>query len=282
MTIQTVRSADGTLIAYEVFGGGAPLIAVGGATCDRALMRATAQALSSRCATINYDRRGRGDSGDTLPYTVDREIEDIAALIEQAGGPVHLYGHSSGAGLVLRAVAAGLPVSRFVLHDPPYSPDNESDRQEAISFAQDIFDLLAENNHVEAIEAWFRGTGMPNEVIDEMRGTPMWSGLIALAPTLAYDSAVMGDLDSGGAIPETIASQVTQPGLVLMGEDSPPFMLDVGRRLAELIPEGSLRMVEGQGHVVEPDLLAPLVTEFLTATEPPTTRSVPATGPGRS
>jgi len=123
MAYETVTSADGTSIAYETFGHGPPLITVGGATCDRALMRSTAQALGRHFASVNYDRRGRGDSGDTLPYAIDREIEDIAALIAEAGGSAHLYGHSSGAGLVLRAVAAGLPVTKFVLHDPPYSPD---------------------------------------------------------------------------------------------------------------------------------------------------------------
>ena len=115
MAHDMVRSADGTTIAYETFGRGPALIVVCGATCDRALMRPTAQTLGEHFTTINYDRRGRGSSGDTLPYAVEREIEDLAALIDRTGGPAHLYGHSSGAGLVLRAVAAGLPVNRFVL-----------------------------------------------------------------------------------------------------------------------------------------------------------------------
>jgi pimeloyl-ACP methyl ester carboxylesterase len=131
MGYETVASADGTAIAYETFGQGPPLIAVCGATCDRALMRSTAQAIGEHFATVNYDRRGRGDSGDTLPYAIDREMEDIAALIDEVGGAAHLYGHSSGAGLVLRAVAAGLPVEKFVVHDPPYSPDDTSSRDAA-------------------------------------------------------------------------------------------------------------------------------------------------------
>src|SRR3712207_9213868 len=131
MAYDVVTSADGTIIAYETFGRGPALIAVCGATCDRALMRPTAQALGEHCTTIDYDRRGRGDSGDTLPYAIEREIEDLAALIDRAGGSAHLYGHSSGAGLVLHAVAAGLPVNRFVLHDPPYSPDDAAAQDEA-------------------------------------------------------------------------------------------------------------------------------------------------------
>jgi Alpha/beta hydrolase family len=263
MAYQTVTSADGTSIAYETFGQGHPLIAVCGATCDRALMRSTAQELGKHFATVNYDRRGRGDSGDTLPYAVDREIEDLAALIAEVGGSAHLYGHSSGAGLVLHAVAAGLPVDRFVLHDPPYSPDDESSKEAARSFAREIRGLLAEDKRAEAMETFLRGTGMPDEMIEGMRETPRWPGLLALAPTLAYDSAVMGDLENGGAIPEKVAANATRPGLVLVGGDSPPFMLEVGRRLAGLLPDGSHRVLEGQGHAAAPEVLAPVVAEFL-------------------
>jgi len=115
MANDVVHSADGTTIAYETFGRAPALIVVCGATCDRALMRPTAQALGEHFTTVNYDRRGRGSSGDTLPYAVEREIEDLGTLLDRSGGSAHLYGHSSGAGLVLRAVAAGLPVNRFVL-----------------------------------------------------------------------------------------------------------------------------------------------------------------------
>jgi hypothetical protein len=262
MTYETVASADGTSIAYEVFGAGPLLIAVCGATCDRALMRSTAQALGRHFTTVNYDRRGRGDSGDTLPYAVDREIEDIAALIDRIGGPAHLYGHSSGAGLVLHAVAAGLPVDEFVLHDPPYSPDDESSRDGARRYGRTIRSLLAQERRAEALETFCRLTGMPEEVIDGMRGTHRWAELTALAPTLAYDSAVMGDIESG-AVPEDVAVRVTRPGLVLVGGESPPFMMEVGRRLAHLLPEGRLHVVEGHGHVVPPDVLAPVVAEHL-------------------
>src|SRR5215216_6979641 len=158
--MESVTSRDGTTIAYEMFGHGRPLIAVCGATCDRPLMRPTAQALGQHFATVNYDRRGRGDSGDTPPYAVDREIEDLAALIDEVGGPAHLYGHSSGAGLVLHAVAAGLPVDRFILHDPPYSPDDESARDGARRYARTLHDLLAEDRRGEAIETFCRLTGM--------------------------------------------------------------------------------------------------------------------------
>ncbi len=263
MTYETVASADGTSIAYEIFGTGPLLIAVCGATCDRALMRSTAQALGRHFTTVNYDRRGRGDSGDTLPYAVDREIEDLAALIDRIGGPAHLYGHSSGAGLVLHAVAAGLPVDAFVLHDPPYSPDDESSRDGARRYGRTIRSLLAQERRADALETFCRLTGMPDDVIDGMRGTDRWAELTALAPTLAYDSAVMGDIESGGAVPEDVADRVTRPGLVLVGGGSPPFMMEVGRRLAHLLPEGRSHVIEGYGHVVPPDVLAPVVAEHL-------------------
>ena len=263
MTYETVTSADGTSIAYEVFGAGPTLIAVCGATCDRALMRPTAQALGEHFTTVDYDRRGRGDSGDTLPCAVDREIEDIAALIDRVGGPVHLYGHSSGAGLVLHAVAAGLPVDRFILHDPPYSPDDESSRDEARRYGHTIRSLLAQVRRAEALETFCRLTGMPDEVIDGMRGTHRWAELTALAPTLAYDSAVMGDIERGGTVPVDVATRVPRPGVVLVGGESPPFMTEVSRRLAHLLPEARHHVIPGHGHVVPPEVLAAVVAEHL-------------------
>jgi hypothetical protein len=263
MAHDVVRSADGTPIAYETFGQGPALVAVCGATCDRALMRPTAQALGEHFTTLNYDRRGRGDSGDILPYAIEREIEDLAALIDRAGGSAHLYGHSSGAGLVLHAVTAGLPVDRFVLHDPPYSPDDAAAQEEARRFGTTLRDLLRQDRRADAVEMWFRTTGMPDEAVDDLRSSPMWPGLLAVAPTLAYDSAVMGDVDRGGAVPEDVAIRAARPGLVLVGGVSPPFMIDVARRLAELLPDARFRMLDGQSHVVPPDILAPVVAEFL-------------------
>jgi pimeloyl-ACP methyl ester carboxylesterase len=263
MAHDTVISADGTSIAYETFGEGPPLIAVCGATCDRALMRSTAQALGDHFTSINYDRRGRGDSGDTLPYAIEREIEDLAALIDEVGGAAHLYGHSSGAALVLHAAAAGLPMNRFVLHDPPYSPDDRASQNDARRYGQGIRKLLGEDKRAEAIETFFRITGMPDEMIEGLRESPMWPGLLALAPTLAYDSAVMGDVERGGTVPEELAVRASRPGLVVVGGDNPSFMLNVGRRLAAVLPQGRLRVLEGQGHVVAPEILVPVLADFL-------------------
>jgi pimeloyl-ACP methyl ester carboxylesterase len=260
-TYRTAVSADGTPLAYESFGTGVPLITVCGATADRALMRPTAEAFGRHCRAIAYDRRGRGDSGNTTPYAVEREIEDLAAIItEVGGGPVHLYGHSSGAGLVLRAVAAGLPVERFVLHEPPYSPEDPAAQEEARQWARHLTDLLDRGENAAAIAEFFRGVGAPEEVVDQVKTSP---GLVALAPTLAYDSAVMDDLAAGGAVPADLARQATQPALVLVGGESPPFLHEVAQRLADLLPAGSLQVLAGQEHVADPEVLTPVVVEFL-------------------
>jgi pimeloyl-ACP methyl ester carboxylesterase len=122
-----IRSSDGTVIAFDWLGGGHPVIVVGGVTCDRAMTRPTAEELAKHFTVFNYDRRGRGDSSDTAPYAVEREVEDIGALIVEAGGAASVYGHSSGAGLVLHAAAHGLPIAKIVLHDPPYAPDGDEE-----------------------------------------------------------------------------------------------------------------------------------------------------------
>src|SRR5215218_1370978 len=130
--MNTVSSPDGTPIAFDRLGDGPPVIVVGGAMCDRALTGPTAEELAKHFTVFNYDRRGRGDSGDTQPYAVEREIEDIGALIAEAGGTASVYGHSSGASLVLHAAAAeGLPIAKLVLHEPPYAPDSEEERRTA-------------------------------------------------------------------------------------------------------------------------------------------------------
>src|SRR6266536_4143304 len=129
--MDTVTSTDSTRIAFDRLGGGTPLILVGGALCDRRSTAALSEALAADFAVISYDRRGRGDSGDTQPYAVEREIDDLAALIAAAGGTAAVYGHSSGAGLALRAAAHGLPITRLILHEPPFAPDNDAARRGA-------------------------------------------------------------------------------------------------------------------------------------------------------
>src|SRR5215204_3185465 len=176
-----VTSSDGTPSAFDRLGDGPPVIVVCGAMWDRALMRQTAEELAKHFTVFNYDRRGRGDSGDTAPYAIEREIEDLGALIAEATGTASVYAHSSGAGLALHAAAHALPIAKLVLHEPPYNPDGD------------------------AVELCMTTIGMPQEVVEGMRHTPRWAGLEAMAPTLAYDSEIMGDSSTGGTVPTDLA-----------------------------------------------------------------------------
>jgi pimeloyl-ACP methyl ester carboxylesterase len=262
--MQTVTSSDGTQIAFDRLGDGPPVIVVGGQLCDRALTRPTAEELAKRFTVFNYDRRGRSESGDTAPYALEREVEDIGALIAEAGRAASVYAHSSGAALALRAAATGLPIAKLVVHEPPYNPEGDGDRQRATrKEAEHIRTLLAEDRRGEALEYFWRSIGMPQEMVDEMRHTPRWAELEAMAPTMAYDSEVMGDIDRGGAVPTDLAGRVRCETLVLVGGASPEWMIDVGRQVAEAMPHGWYRVLEGQEHVVPPEILVPVVAEFL-------------------
>jgi pimeloyl-ACP methyl ester carboxylesterase len=262
--VKKIRSKDGTTIAFDRLGDGPPVIVVCGAMCDRALMRPTAEELAKHFTVFNYDRRGRGDSRDTAPYAVEREIEDIGALIDEAGGTASVYGHSSGAGLVLHAATNGLPISRIVLHDPPYTPDDdEQARRISREYGENLKAVLSKDRRGDAVELFMTLVGMPREMVEGMRSTPRWAGLEAMAPTLAYDSEVMGDISRDGTIPVDQASRVTVPALVLTGGADYPWMIDVGRRLADAMPNGRHRVLEGQEHAVPPEVLVPVLAEFL-------------------
>jgi pimeloyl-ACP methyl ester carboxylesterase len=254
-----VISEDGTAIVFERIGDGVPLIVVGGALCDRAVMRPLAESLSRRFGVINYDRRGRGDSGDTQPYAVEREIEDLGALLAAAGGTAAVYGHSSGAGLVLRAAAQGLPFSKIILHEPPFDPDDQEMRQASEEAAENIRKLLSEGRDSDALEAHMTGTGMPQEMVAQMRAEPWWASMEANAQTLTYDYAIMDP----AVEPADIAAAVAVPALVLSGGAGPDWMIEVCQQIANALPQGRLEVLEGQEHVVPPEILTPVLAEFL-------------------
>ena len=263
--VDKVTSRDGTPIAFDRLGDGPPVIVVCGAMCDRALMRPTAEELAKHFTVFNYDRRGRGDSRDTTPYAVEREIEDIGALVAEAGGTVSVYGHSSGAGLVLHAAAHGLPIAKIVLHDPPFAPDGDEEaRRSSQEYGENLKAMLSEDRRGDAVELFMTTVGMPQEMVEGMRHTPRWAEFEAMAPTLGYDSEVMGDIGSDGTIPVEKAGRVTVPALVLTGGADYPWMTDVGRRLAYAMPNGQHRVLEGQEHAVPPEVLVPVLDEFFT------------------
>ncbi|MGH8839294.1 MAG: alpha/beta fold hydrolase [Jiangellaceae bacterium] len=261
-TQHNAMSRDGTPIAFERLGHGEALILVGGALQGRATYHPLAEELSRHLTVVNYDRRGRGDSGGTAPYSVEREIEDLRALIAAAGGTASVYGHSSGAGLVLHAAAHGLPLDKIVLHEPPFGSGSEAERQAEQEEAEQISALLAQNRRVDAVTLYFASMGLPTEVVQHLAHDP---AMLANAPTIRYDPyEVMSEHSRGGMTPAEQASRVTLPALVLAGGASPEWMIEASRQIADALPNGRLRVLEGHDHVVPPDVLAPVLAEFIT------------------
>lgn len=261
---QTVRSADGTPIAYERKGEGAPpvLLVDGAFTLRRSGNKAGLfDALAERHAVVIYDRRGRGDSGDTPPYAVDREIEDIAALLDVVGGRGALFGHSSGAALALRAAEAlGDRVTHLVLYEAPYNDAPEA-RAAFRNYVRDLDVALAEGRRGDAAALFMAYVGTPPEQVAAARRQPFFQGLEAVAHTLHYDHTEIMGPDS--AIPKELFRRVTAPALVLYGTSSFPFMKPTAEALAALLPQGTLRPLPGQTHDIQPPVLAPVMEEFL-------------------
>ena len=262
--VYSATSGDGTRIAFERLGDGHPVILVAGASCDRAITSPLAEELAKHFTVINYDRRGRGDSGDTQPYAVEREIEDLETLIAEVGGAASVYGHSSGAALAVHAAAHGLPITRLVLHEPPYAPDTEEWRRSSREYGETLGIMLAEGRRGDAAALFMRTVGMPQEMVEGMRKEPWWTGMEKVAPTLAYDSEIMGDISREGTIPTGLLGSVAIPTLVLCGGASPAWMIDIGRQVAKGLPEGRLDVLEGQEHAVSPEVLVPVLAEFFT------------------
>ncbi len=268
-----VTSADGTRIAVDRLGRGSPVVVVGGILCDRQTTRPLAERLAERFTVLNFDRRGRGESGDaardagagTAPYAVAREVEDLEALVAAAGGAAAVYGHSSGAGLALQAAAAGLPVTRLVLHEPPYGPDDAASVQGARALAEAVQTAVADGRRADAVALFLDAAGVPPAAVEAARADPRLCGL---APTMPYDFAVMGDASHGGTIPEGLVRGVRVPTLVLAGGASPPFFRDTAARIAALLPDGRLTVLEGQDHGAPADAVVPAVAAFL-AERPP-------------
>ncbi len=257
-----VRSTDGTKIAYDRQGEGPALILVDGAMQARSSGSKPdlARLLSARFTVYCYDRRGRGDSGDTQPYAVDREIEDLAALIDAAGGTACVYGHSSGGSLGLEAtVALGAQVSKLAMYEPPYN-DDPAARQAWGNYISQLTQALAAGRHGDAVALFMACTGVPADEIDSMRKAPFWPGMEAFAPTLRYDHAAI--LGNDASVPAQRAVHVNVPTLVMYGDASYPFMVETARTLAQAIPRAELRTLAGQSHVVSPEVIAPVLTEF--------------------
>ncbi|MET7323477.1 alpha/beta hydrolase [Streptomyces sp. NPDC005549] len=255
---KTTVSRDGTRIAYERSGRGPAVVLVSGAMSTGATTAPLAAELSGRFDVTVYDRRGRGESGDTAPYAVEREIEDLAALIEAVGGEASLYGMSSGGALVLRAAASGLPVRRVAVYEVPYSMDDAAVRA-AAEYTERLTEVLGQGRRGDAVELFLRQTGLGEEMIRGARQSPMWAGMESVAPSLAYDDAVLGD----SRVPTPVIASISAPLLVLAGGASDAWWHETARAIARAAPDGRYGTVAGQTHMVEPGVLAPVLAEFL-------------------
>ncbi|OIK07063.1 alpha/beta fold hydrolase [Streptomyces monashensis] len=254
-------SRDGTALAYEVTGQGPVVILVSGAMSTGGTVAPLAARLADRCTAVVYDRRGRGASDDTPPYAVAREVEDLAALIDAVGGDAALFGVSSGGALVLRAAASGLPVRRVAVYEVPYADFLQGGAEQEAAYKRALTEALAAGRRGDAVELFLRLAGLGEEMIRGARNSPMWAGMEAVAPSLAYDDAVMGD----GLLPRQELAAISVPVLSVAGGASPAWMREASLAVAGTVPQGSHRVLEGQTHMVEPEVLGPVLADYFTA-----------------
>jgi pimeloyl-ACP methyl ester carboxylesterase len=268
--MQTIRSLDGTAIAYDRTGAGEPLVLVAGAFSYRRYPGQVklAELLSRRFTVYSYDRRGRGDSGDTPPYAVDREIEDLAAVIGAAGGRAHVWGLSSGAVLALDAAAAGLPICKLAVQEPPLVVD-PADRRPPADMYQRLGGLIDSGKRGEAVRYFMvDGMGAPSFVPGLLRLMPgAWKKLTAVAHTLPYDARLIAGYQAGRPLPAGQWAAVTVPTLVMCGasKESPAFLLHAASAVAAALPDARLVERNGLGHTkaLNAKVIAAVLTEFL-------------------
>jgi pimeloyl-ACP methyl ester carboxylesterase len=264
----TVRSGDGTAIAFDRVGEGPALVVVDGAFAHRAInptSAALASLLASRFSVTTYDRRGRGESGDTQPFAVEREIEDLAAVIGEAGERAFVLGFSSGAMLALDAAAQGLSIARLALYEPPIIVD-DSRPPLPDDYVERLQGSVAAGRPGDAVEIFFADAmRFPPEAIAGMRAGPFWAELQKVAPTLAYDGAFIADTMDGTPLSRDRWSSVTIPTLVIDGGASEAFMHTGADALAAVLPNAERRTLEGQTHDVAAEILAPVLAGFFEA-----------------
>lgn len=256
--MEKTTSADGTVIAVDRYGDGGPaVVLVEGAFCDRRTSTRLATLLAPRFTVYAYDRRGRGDSGDSRPYAVEREIEDLAAVIELAGGSASVYGMSSGAVLGMETAARNLGVARLAMYDAPVIVE-PSRREPAAGAPAVLAELIAAGRRGE-VAAYFltKIVEMPAAIVEQMRQAPIWPGLEAIAHTLVYDTTITGDASVLDRAPG-----VSIPTLAVAGGASPWFLQDGARALAAAIPGARHEILPGQTHDVDYAELAPMLAEF--------------------
>ncbi len=258
--MEVVLSADGTRIAFDRLGSGPPLILVVGACNTRATTAPLADALEDVFTVLNYDRRGRGDSGDTLPYAVEREMDDLHALITEAGGAAAVFGYSSGANLALQASAHGLAITELALYEPPFFVDGESHARPPADLVERLTELVAADRRGDAVELFqTKVAGIPLEIVAQLRHAPFRPALEEIAHTLVYEAMILGDLN----LPTRLLASVPIPAVVIEGENSPPVLRAAARAVADGLPDGRLCTLAGETHDISPGPTAAVLKEFL-------------------
>lgn len=265
--MSTVTSKDGTKIAYDKVGSGPAVIIVNGAIAYRAFDDGTlakiAELLSKHFTVYNYDRRGRGESGDTLSFVKEREIEDVQALVEEAGGKAMVLGFSSGSAVTLDAAAVTPGIIKAAVYEPPFIVD-DSRQPVPTDYAEHLMELGTEGKREEAVEYFMKyAVGIPDEYISGMKqDQATWAGMTGVAHTIAYDAAFVGSVMQGKPLPTDRWNKVTVPVLVADGGASETWFHTGADALANVLPNASRQTLEGQTHAVDPNVLAPVVIEF--------------------
>jgi pimeloyl-ACP methyl ester carboxylesterase len=258
--VDTVVSPDGTTIAYDRAGNGPPVILINAGPTDRTVNAPLINLLAPRLTVLNYDRRGRGDSGDTAPYAVDREYEDLEAIIDAAGGSAHLFGNSGGAILALEAAARGLPITSIVAWEPPYILDGTRPPVPS-DYKQQLAKLLAAGRRGDMVELFLtQAAGIPAQFVASIRQSPFWSAQEAVAHALVYDAEIVGDF----SLPTARLATVKAPTLVVDGAQT-PWLRTSADAVADALPDARRRTLDGQPHNVDPAVLAPVLIEFFAA-----------------
>ncbi|MGH9247301.1 MAG: alpha/beta fold hydrolase [Acidimicrobiales bacterium] len=257
--MSTVKSSDGTTIALDQTGDGPPVIIVGGGPTDRSVNTPLAELLAPQVTVFNYDRRGHGASGDTPPYAVEREYDDLQAVIDAAGGSAFVFGSSGGGVIALEAAARGRAITKLALWEPPYVLDDETTRaRPPADYAAQLTELISADRRGDAVELFStEAAAIPAEFVAQMRQAPFWAATEALAHTLVYDAAIMGDF----SMPSDRLSAVPVPTLVIDGGTT-PWLTHSAQAVADTVPNAQRATLAGQPHNVAPDAIAPVLAEY--------------------
>ncbi|MBA0125310.1 alpha/beta hydrolase [Haloechinothrix sp. YIM 98757] len=257
LELETVTSADGTRIAFERSGDGPPVVILGGGLNEKAMFARLAEALSDQFTVFNYDRRGRGGSGDAQPagWSIEREVEDLAAVVEATGGRASVFANCTGGMIGIRAAADGVPMGKLAVYEPPYGGPKVPD-----GYLDELKRLIAEDRRGDAVTLFLKeDVFFSDEVIDELREHPVWPSFEALAPTIVYDAILSDDHER---VPADLLPSVPVDTLVISGSDSADWLLETCRSVAEGIPRGRFVSLPSEGHLFNQKLGAPLLAEY--------------------